>query len=78
MHCRERPHGYHCSCRLLAEAVGAPAPTVRYAYCLAVLQRHWTVECDHGCLAQPPAQQTRTAPEHDARDPVQAILIHNM
>lgn len=69
-------HGDRCECLLLAQAVGAPASSVDRAYCRNVLQKHWRLACNHGCVA-PAARATPQLPPCDTRDPVQALLIAN-
>jgi hypothetical protein len=71
-------HGNRCSCRLLADAVGCNPKAIRFAYCQAVLMKHWVIECNHGChevIAEP----RRSSKWHDlgSIDPVKAILIGN-
>ena len=69
-------HGEHCDCMLLAAAVGTPASSVDYAYCHAVLHKHWRLRCGHGGCAPAP-QATPHLPPLDVRDPVQATLLAN-
>lgn len=40
-------HGEHCSCRLLAEALGRDPSALSYEYCRRVLQKHWRMTCHH-------------------------------
>lgn len=72
----EHSHGSRCSCRLLAEAVGADPSSVEYSYCQRVLQRHWRVTCDHIPAAKA-HKVTPVLPPHDARNPVHALLLAN-
>ena len=70
-------HGNRCTCRSLAEAVGADPKTLTFNYCRSVIQRRWAVECNH-CYVMADLS-TRTVPawevQHD--DPVKAILLIN-
>jgi len=51
---------------------------LNYNYCRTVLQKHWIVECNHGCQAEP-AVANSDLKWHDVGqiDPVKAILIRN-
>lgn len=71
-------HGNRCSCRLLAAAIGCCQKTIRFSFCRAVLMKHWTVECNHGCH-DAPVKSGRSDKWHDVGpiDPVKAILIVN-
>lgn len=69
-------HGDHCDCMTLARAVGAGPDTVDLNYCRLVLQKHWRLKCNHGCSVAE-ARKTPQLPQHDADDPVQAILLAN-
>lgn len=71
-------HGDRCECRLLAEAVGLKPGAIGFAYCRAVLKKHWTLECNHGCPDEPPLASSGEK-WHDVGplDPVKAILIKN-
>lgn len=78
MHENDGGHGDHCACCILAQTVGCARKTISYRYCLAVLQRRWTVDCDHGCHG--PRRPTGTPGKwHDLgdMDAVKAILITN-
>lgn len=57
---------------------GCKPDLVRFAFCRAVLMRHWTLECNHGCL-QAEASGSGAEKWHDVGplDPVKAILIKN-
>lgn len=71
-------HGNRCTCRMLAMAVGCNPKALPYNYCRAVLQKHWFVECNHGCCNE----QEKGVPYeawHDMGpiDPIKAILIIN-
>jgi hypothetical protein len=72
----ERKHGMHCSCRLLAAAIGITPESIDYAYCHRVLQRHWRVVCDHIPVSVA-RRVTREIPPHNPRDPVHVLLIAN-
>lgn len=71
-------HGNRCVCRLLAEAVGLKSEAIGYLYCREVLRKHWTLECNHGCLDEPPVVNS-SEKWHDVGpiDPVKAILVKN-
>ena len=71
-------HGDRCECRLLAEAVGCKPDVVQFAFCRAVLMKHWTLECNHGC-PQAAASGGSVDKWRDVGplDPVKAILIRN-
>ncbi|HRL78524.1 MAG TPA: hypothetical protein PLC86_22960 [Candidatus Accumulibacter phosphatis] len=75
---KQDEHGNRCSCRLLAEAVGCNSKTIRFTFCQAVLMKHWTVECNHGC---PDAlgECRRSVSLHGVGpiNPIKAILIKN-
>lgn len=75
---RHDAHGDRCSCRILAAAVGCKSDALRFAYCQAVLQRRWTMDCNHGCRPAPASVESR-GKWHDLGpiDPVKAILIEN-
>jgi hypothetical protein len=73
---RDVEHGDHCSCRLLAQAIGVPAYTLDYIYCRLVLQRHWRMRCNHGGR-QAAVPVTPQFPRVDLHDPVQAALLAN-
>ena len=71
-------HGDRCSCRLLADATGCDPANVTFSFCRSVLQRHWVLHCNHGCLF--------VGEEKDSNgrwrglgemDPIKAILIKN-
>ena len=70
-------HGDMCDCMLLALAVGAPPSSVDFAYCRNVLQKHWSVTCNHGCRGHAP-RATPVLPHFDIHDPVQAALLANV
>ena len=68
-------HGEHCTCLLLAAAVGAGPEAVSCDYCRNVLQKHWEVSCHHGeCV---PQQASANARRHalGKLDPVKAMLL---
>ncbi len=71
-------HGNRCMCRTLALAIGCDPPMLNYNYSRTVLQKHWIVECNHGCQAEP-AVANSDLKWHDVGqiDPVKAILIIN-
>lgn len=69
-------HGSHCSCRLLAAAVGADPSLIDYALCSHILQHRWRMTCDHIPEVSRP-KVTPALPPHDLRDPLQALLIAN-
>ena len=69
-------HGSHCSCRLLAAAVGADPSAIDYALCHNILQKRWRMTCDHIPQA-PRIKVTREPPPHDPQDPTHALLIAN-
>lgn len=71
-------HGNRCSCCLLAEAFGCNPRAIRLAYCQAVLQKHWAVECNHGSHDEP-VKSDSSSKWHAIGpiDPVKAILICN-
>lgn len=60
-------HGNRCVCRLLAEAVGLKPDAIGYLYCRAVLRKHWTTECNHGCLDDSPAANSSESGTMSAR-----------
>lgn len=73
---RERKHGSHCSCRVLASIAGGDPSIIDYGYCRQVLQKRWRMRCDH----IPEVHREKSTPElpsHDPRDPVHALLIAN-
>lgn len=43
-------HGDKCSCQMLSLAVTGRPDACSYVYCKKVLQRHWTMSCNHGQL----------------------------
>lgn len=71
-------HGNQCSCRLLADAIGGNTKTIRFAYCQAVLMKHWDIECNHGCHDEI-VESNRSSQWHAIGpiDPIKAILIKN-
>jgi hypothetical protein len=71
-------HGNRCSCRLLADLIGCHPKMVRFTYCQAVLMKHWTMECNHGCHDEI-VESGSIGKWHDVGpvDPVTAILIKN-
>ena len=69
-------HGLHCSCRLLAAAVGADSSAIDYALCRHILQKRWRMTCDHIPEA-PRIKVTLEPPPHDPQDPLHALLIAN-
>jgi hypothetical protein len=71
-------HGNRCMCRTLALAIGCDPRMLNYNYWRTVLQKHWIVECNHGCQAEP-AVANSDLKWHDVGqiDPVKAILIIN-
>ena len=73
---RAQVHGSHCSCRLLAAAVGADPSAIDYALCRSILQKRWRMTCDHIPEVHRP-KVTPEPPPHDPQDPLQAILIAN-
>ena len=74
---RDVEHGDLCSCRILAQAVGAPPSAVDFAYCHQVLQRHWRLRCNHGGR-EPAPPATPQLPPLDLHDPVQAAILANL
>ncbi len=69
-------HGSHCSCRLLAAAVGADPSLIDYALCRHILQKRWRMTCDH--IPEAPRRKlTPEPPPHDLHDPLHALLIAN-
>lgn len=73
---RDVDHGEMCDCMLLAQAIGAPPSSVDFAYCQNVLQKHWSLRCNHGCRIPGP-RITRELPRLDTHDPVHAVLLVN-
>ena len=73
----ERRHGSHCTCKMLADAIGAEPSAADYDYCRRVLQKHWRMVCDHLPQVERP-RTTPTLPPHDLHDPLQALLLHNV
>ena len=72
-------HGRHCSCRLLAQAVGLPAGVIGYHFCAKVLKARWVIECDHGTFNESPRHDTE-GKWHDVGeiDPrIKVILVHD-
>lgn len=71
-------HGNRCSCRQLADLIGCNPKVIRFAYCQAVLMKHWTMECNHGCHDEI-VESGSSGKWHDIGpiDPVAAILIKN-
>jgi hypothetical protein len=72
-------HGEHCSCKLLALAVGLDPRALSYEYCRRVLQRRWRMTCRHGeCASDLVATGLGERWRGVASvDPVKAILISN-
>lgn len=71
-------HGNRCYCRLLADVIGCHPKAVCFTYCQAVLMKHWTMECNHGCH-DAIVETGSSGKWHDIGpiDPVAAILIRN-
>ena len=74
---RDVDHGEMCDCMLLAQAVGAPPSALDFVYCQGVLQKHWSLRCNHGCRFPAP-RTTPELPRLDAHDPVHAMLLVNV
>ncbi len=72
-------HGDRCSCRLLAEAMRCDPAMVSYSFCRSVLQRHWVLHCNHGCLSvgEHKDRSNRWVGGLGEIDPIKAILIRN-
>lgn len=72
-------HGEHCSCKLLALAVGLDPRALSNEYCRQVLQKRWRMTCRHGeCASGPVATGLVDRWRGVASiDPVKAILISN-
>ena len=71
-------HGDQCTCRLLAGLVGCKPEAIGFAYCRAVLMKHWVLECNHGCEDEaPPANNAGKWHEIGPMDAVKAVLISN-
>jgi hypothetical protein len=53
----ENSHGDKCSCQILSMAATGKPSVCRYDYCRKVLQRRWSMQCNHGqlpSLEEPP------------------------
>lgn len=77
-HQEQDEQGNRCPCRLLAEAAGGSPKTPRFAFCQAVLMKHWVVECNHGC-PDAPGESQRSVSLYGVGpiNPIKAILIKN-
>ncbi|MBK7766339.1 MAG: hypothetical protein IPI44_09610 [Sulfuritalea sp.] len=62
----------------VADLIGCNPKVVRFSYCSAVLMKHWTMECNHGCQDEI-VESGSSWKWHDVRqiDSVAAILIKN-
>lgn len=69
-------HGDRCDCMALARAVGAGPDAVDFNYCRTVLQKRWSLKCNHGSRVSR-ERATPQLPLRIAGDPVQAILVAN-
>jgi hypothetical protein len=73
-----RQHGNRCTCKLLAEAMGFNAKTIRFEYCREVLMKHWRLECNHGCQhEEPEVKNSERWRGLGPIDPIKAILMKN-
>lgn len=80
LHCtRTIPHGTHCDCRLLAEALPMDPRKLPYEYCRNVLQRRWRMTCRHGEVM--PTVAASSGPEKwkdlGKMTPLNALLVKN-
>lgn len=73
------PHGTHCECLLLAAAIGAAPESIRFDYCLNVLQKRWRLTCRHGEILETREEKKASEKWRDygEMDAVKAILISN-
>jgi hypothetical protein len=73
---RERRHGSHYTCRLLAEAARADPTAIDYDFRRRVLQKRWRMTYDH-VLPVARARITARLPPLDLHDAIQLLLIAN-
>lgn len=72
----EQAHGMRCDCQLLGSLVGIDACVGNFSFCRHVLQKRWSVRCDHGCRV-PDRRAIPKLPPRDPHDVLQAILVAN-
>ena len=75
----EFPHGTHCDCVLLAQALGLGSQVISFDYCRTLLQRRWAMTCKHGEVQGKDALPDLGEKWKDkgAMNPVLAILVKN-
>ncbi|MCX7169835.1 MAG: hypothetical protein NTY41_05945 [Proteobacteria bacterium] len=59
-------------------SAATPRAYIRFAYCQAVLMKHWDIECNHGCHDEI-VESNRSSQWYAIGpiDPIKAILIKN-
>jgi len=75
----EERHGPGCECLKLLALVGGDRRSMRYGFCVHVLQKHWQLTCQHGELESTPTAVRAVDRWHDLGtiDAVKAILLKN-
>lgn len=72
-------HGPGCECLKLLALVGGDRRSMRFGFCMSVLQKHWRLTCQHGASDSVPADTRVSERWHDLGDidAVKAILLRN-
>jgi hypothetical protein len=75
----EERHGAGCECLKLMALVGGDRRSMRFGFCVRVLQKHWRLSCRHGEPDSAPADTRSGERWHDLGDidAVKAILLRN-
>lgn len=75
----EERHGPGCECLKLLALVGGDRRSMRFGFCVRVLQKHWRLTCQHGESESSPVAVRTSERWHDLGDidAVKAILLKN-